>query len=400
VLAAAALLAAPAFAQKKAIWGPAVFPDGNAECPTSESCSAFPTYRDLGVDVWQFQIRWNVVAPTRPANPRNPNDPAYQWDSRHAGWVREALANGIQPAVMIARSPSWANGGRSNIWSPNNPQDFADFTYAVSARYPGIRRFMIWGEPSRADAFMPMAKGSVEGPQRYADLVDASYVALKQRNPANIVIGGMSIHAGTIEPVQYMNAMKRDGRMPRMDLWGHNPFDARPPNLADEPIRNFRSLNDVDTFWNGLITAYSVKKKKCKKKKKKKGKGKNGLSRKSAGDQGASAAKKKKKKKKKRCKKKLRPGPVPPPRAFFLSEWTLPTDHPAPVFGDGFWVTRSEQAKRITAAYKMVQPLSYVDALGYFTLVDQPGGTTRNRWGILTSDGERKPGFQAYAAVP
>jgi hypothetical protein len=230
---------------------------------------------------------------------------------------------------------------------------------------------MIWGEPSRADAFMPMAKGSVEGPQRYADLVDASYVALHQRNAANIVIGGMSIHAGTIEPVQYMNAMKRNGRMPRMDLWGHNPFDARPPNLADEPIRNFRSLNDIDTFWDELITAYSVKKKKCKKKKKKK-----------------------------RGKKKLRPGPVPAPRAFFLSEWTLPTDHPAPVFGDGFWVTRSEQARRITAAYKMVQPLSYVDALGYFTLVDQPGGTSRNHWGILTSDGERKPGFQAYAAVP
>lgn len=364
-----ALLAIPATAgaAQKAIWGPHELEAGqdSVRCPAPvvpipppDPCSAFPTYNDLGVDVYQFQLHWDEVAPTRPANPRDPEDPAYKWKGVHTQIVNAAIAAGVEPAILIQRSPGWANGNRSAIWAPNKASDFADFAFAASKRYAGVRKWMIWGEPSRGESFQPMKKGSPKGPRRYAGILDAAYGALKDANSANTVIGGMSVNAGTVPPPQYIQYMKRKGRMPRMDLWGHNPFDSRAPRIADKPIKHFRGLNDVDTLWNEIKAAY------------RRGKGKG---RKSKG--------------------------VKAPKGLFLSEWTLPTDHPAPVFGDRFFVTRAEQAKRITAAFKMVNKLKYVKALGYFTLLDQPGANT-NHWGLITSDGVRKPGFSAYAAAP
>ncbi|MBM3668147.1 MAG: hypothetical protein FJW90_11885 [Actinobacteria bacterium] len=369
----ATLAAAPvALAAEKAVWGPHQLQAGQdeARCPAPpvpipppEPCSAFPTYQDLGADVYQFQIHWDEVAPTRPSNPRDPEDPAYEWLGVYTTMVDDAIAHGVQPAILIQRSPTWANGGRSAIWAPNKPADFANFAFAVSKRFPQVRRFMVWGEPSRAESFMPMKKGSPKGPRRYAAILDAAYSSLKQANGANLVIGGMSVNAGTVAPPQYIKAMRRKGKMPRMDLWGHNPFDRRAPDIADKPIGNSRGLNDVDTLWREIRAAYS--------KGGGKGKGKAG--------------------KRKRVKA---------PKGLFLSEWTLPTDHPAPVFGDSFFVSRSEQGKRITAAFKMVNKLKYVKALGYFTLLDQPGGSGANRWGLIDQDGVRKPGFGAYAAAP
>ena len=70
------------------------------------------------------------------------------------------------------RAPGWANGGRSPIWAPKNPKDFADFLFAASKRYPTIRRWMIWGEPS---AGRKLPANEAERPERGpADLREAS----------------------------------------------------------------------------------------------------------------------------------------------------------------------------------------------------------------------------------
>ncbi|MGB8003095.1 MAG: hypothetical protein WCF27_02425, partial [Gaiellaceae bacterium] len=34
----------------------------------------------LGVDMVRLTLRWDTVAQSVPADPRNPNDPAYHWD--------------------------------------------------------------------------------------------------------------------------------------------------------------------------------------------------------------------------------------------------------------------------------------------------------------------------------
>src|SRR6267378_8298020 len=62
----------------KAIWGPA----------TRNGVSLFPIYKDLGDQLYQDSLRWDLIAPRRPAHPRNPNDPAYAWPAE----VTSALA--------------------------------------------------------------------------------------------------------------------------------------------------------------------------------------------------------------------------------------------------------------------------------------------------------------------
>lgn len=344
-------VAAPAHAAgKKAIWGPLVLPAGNANCPSGQPCSAFPTYAALGVDTFQLQIHWDEIAPTPPADPRNPADPAYQWKGSVDAALLQASISGVEVAMLVQRSPSWANGGNPPIWAPD-PKAFGDFLHAAASRYPGIRKWMIWGEPTRNDSFQPMEKNKSKGPRTYARILNAAYKALKETNRANVVIGGMSVNAGTVTPGRFLDLMERKGKMPKMDLWGHNPFDPRPPRLKDKPIGHFRGLNDVDTLWGEITKAYKGQKKKGR------------------------------------------------PKGLFLSEWTLPTDHPAPVFGDGFFVSRAEQAQRITAAFRIVNRLKYVKALGYFTLMDEPGATA-NAWGLTQADGVHKPGFYAYASAP
>jgi hypothetical protein len=356
VLAAALCLGAmtaPAGAQAKflkALWGPYELPAGDAACPTrTQPCSPFPTYRELGVEIFQFQIHWDEVAPTRPAHPRDPDDPAYNWSAVNP-IVAQAQEYGIGLAAMIQRAPGWANGGRSGIWAPKNPQTFADFAYAASKRYPSIRRWMIWGEPSRVENFRPMVRNQPQGAEIYAGILDRAYGALKQASPSNIVIGGMTLNGGTVMPPQFLQWMKlKNGRPPRMDLWGDNPFDARFPRLADEPLGMYRGFNDIDTLHSEIKAVYSAGHRKVPK--------------------------------------------------LWLSEWTIVSDHPLPLFS-GFFVSRQEQAIRLKAAYQIASQTPYVAGLGWFTLMDQLPSEGNARWGLVQADGTPKPAFYAYKGLP
>src|SRR4051812_29406584 len=178
-----ALTATPAAASEKAIWGPETLPNG---------ASAFPTYHQLGVDTYQSVISWATIAPQRPQHPTDPADPAYQWPAAMDFIARQARTYRIRVAVMITQAPGWANGGRPPIWAPTNPRDFANFATAASRKYPSVRRWMIWGEPSRHEVFEPVPNNKPTGPRIYARILDAAYGALKRQSRRNIVIGGMT----------------------------------------------------------------------------------------------------------------------------------------------------------------------------------------------------------------
>ena len=367
-------------AVEKSLWGPTSFPAGHPECPAGgpSTCSAFPLYRQLGVDVYQIQLPWSSVARSRPENPRNPDDPAYRWPSFADYVIQEAAANGIQVAFMVKSTPDWANGGQGVLVAPNNPKDYADFMFAASRRYPSIKRWMIWGEPNYGYNFLPMPQNSPVGPRLYAKVLDAAYVALKEADKNNIVIGGMTLNSMRNVPTPDFIRWLRIGtgkkaRPPRVDWWGHNPFEARFPNIALNPSGKFRGLNDVDTLHKELKRAYVGKKKK------KKGKRK----------YAAGSAKKKKKKKKRKRKT---------PR-IWLSEWTVLSDHPTTLFL-GYYVSRQEQANWVSAAYSMADKIPYVQGLGWYRLDDQPAGNDSAAWGLMTYAGERKPSFYAYDSVP
>lgn len=135
-----------ASAAEKAFWG-------SPQLPTDQS--AFPVYKDLGIDTFQMQLTWNTVAPTRPGNPADPADPAYHWPATVDAAIADAREHRIRVALMISGARPWANGGHGSVWAPSTPQDFAQFAAAASKRYPQVRRWMIWCEPNLAFRFKP-----------------------------------------------------------------------------------------------------------------------------------------------------------------------------------------------------------------------------------------------------
>jgi hypothetical protein len=327
----------------KAMWGPAVH--GGA--------SLFPTYRDLGVKIYEDRLYWSSIATRRPDNSRNPNDPAYVWPAEVTQAVAEAKRYHIQVALQISGAPPWANGGKPWNWAPRNPQDYANFAIAAAKRYPSVRLWMIWGEPSRRPDFEPLtpakpfAKLNAEqkvAPHLYARILDAAYGALKSVSRANLVIGGMTYTTGDISTQQWIENLRLpDGRTPRLDMYGHNPFSFRAPNLANPPSPD----QQVDFSDLGRLSKLVAR---------------------NLG----------------------RPGNREP--KLFISEWTVPTKIDLEF---NFYVEPLVQAQWITDGLRVAQSLPSVYAVGWIHLYDEP---PTSYGGLLETDGAQKPGYAAWKA--
>lgn len=333
---------------KKSIWGPV----------TRNGKPQFPIYHDLGAKIWQEAVNWNEVAPDRPADASNPADPAYQWSAD----LDEAVAAGriykIRIALQVRSTPPWANGGRPSNWVPTHLGDLKAFITAAARRYPSVKLWMVWGEPSRKENFMPLTpekpqsrrltKKQAVAPRYYARMLDASYAALKAVRRSNIVIGGNTFTAGDITPYNWVRYLRLpNGRRPRMDLYGHNPFTGRRPrqNAPQDPY--VVDISDLPTFTRFLD--------------------KHGL-------RGTGGHKLK----------------------LFLSEFFWPTDHANDEFA--FHVSKKLQASWLRDALKIVRRSSRIYTLGWFSLYDdapRPDGLSVNR-GLMTYKGKRKPAYNVF----
>jgi hypothetical protein len=335
--AAAALFPAVAQAEIKSMWGPATLPDGK---------SAFPVYRDLGVEDLQVVLRWRAAAPGRPADARDPADAAYAWPADVDRTVESAREHGIGVTLMLMDTPPWANGGKDARWAPDDAKDFADFAVAAARRYRHVHRWMIWGEPNRQGNFQPLPKGKPTGPRRYARLLDAAYGALKGVSKRNVVIGGMTFTSGDVPPRSWLRWSRLpSGKPPRLDWWGHNPFSTRFPDLSRRPYRpGLLDFCDLDTLHALLRRTYSGR---------------------------------------------------PTPK-LWLSEFTIQSDHGSGAFD--WYVSRRGQARWVTAAFAIAHREPWIAGLGWLQLVDEPENTGRTNahWGLLTEDGKRKPAYDAY----
>jgi hypothetical protein len=318
---------------KKALWG---FPRRGVR-------SNFPAFADLGVRYWQTYLSWAAIARERPQRPEDPNDPAYQWPAELDWSVRQAARHRIRVALMVWETPSWANGGRDKRWAPDDPRDYEQFLVAASRRYPSVRHWMIWGEPARN--MLPGAYDSRVGPQAYARLLDAAYGGLKRVSRRNVVIGGMSYTVMPVAPVDWAHWMRLpDGRRPRLDMWGHNPYEFRSPG-RNKPLLapRARGFSDLDRFVAELDRAFPGKRLK-----------------------------------------------------LWLSEYGVQSDHDSHYFD--FHVSQREQARWVRRAYRIVRRFSRVAVLGWWRFEDEPPNARRDhqRSGLVTWTGRRKPAYHAY----
>ena len=329
----------------KAIWGPMSI-GGKSE---------FAVYHNLGVGIFQTDLNWADVASTRPANPRNPNDPAYHWPPDISYAIQHAARFHMRVLLMVWETPPWANGGLAWNYPPTDPSALGDFLTAASRHYPSVHLWMIWGEPSRQPNFAiltpappdatQLTPAQAQAPHVYAQMVDASYGALKQVSSRNLVIGGDTYTTGDISTQQWIENMRLpNGAPPRMDLYGHNPFSWRPPDLSNPPSPD----GQVDFSDLGRLS-------------------------------------------------QLVDRNLAPPGQhikLFLSEWSIPTSPGDAEFN--FYVTPSMQAQWITDAWRIVRQSSFIYALGWIHLYDDPPGGSSG--GLFDDNGQPKPGYFAFRA--
>lgn len=325
----------------KAIWGPGIL-DGT---------SRFPIYHALGMGLYEDRLSWEQIARSRPRHPTDPGDPSYRWPAEVGRAIREARRYHMQVALQIIGAPSWANGGKPWNWAPKSAYDYARFAAAAARRYPSVHLWMIWGEPSRTPNFNPLIKAppfakldaeQQVAPHLYARLVDAAYGALKQVSPANLVIGGMTYTTGEITTQQWIENLRLpDGKPPRMDMYGHNPFSFREPNFANPPspdqIVDFSDLERLSRLVQrdlGRPRHHHLK--------------------------------------------------------LFISEWTVPTNVD---YEFDFYVDPTVQARWIRAALRLARGWPGLYDVGWIHLYDEPPISSG---GLLYATGAKKPGYFAW----
>jgi hypothetical protein len=210
---------------------------------------------------------------------------------------------------------------------------------------------MIWGEPSRGNNFQPF---DATAPRRYARMLDLAYVALKQARSSNRVVGGMTYTTGDISTWRWIAGMRLpNGRPPRMDMYGHNPFTWRTPDLRAPPsCCAMADFNDLGRLGPAVDRNLSPRLR-------------NGRRR-----------------------------AIP----LFLSEFTIPTDVDREF---GFHVDRNTQAGWIRYILQVVRRSSRIQGFGWIHLQDEApraDGQPVSSGGLLDYRGSPKPGYFAFKA--
>jgi hypothetical protein len=326
---------------QKAMWGPSIH----------DGVSLFPVYHELGIKIYEDRLYWGSIAKRRPRQAANPNDPAYVWPSEVTQAVSESQRYHIKVALQIIGAPMWANGGKPSNWAPKNPKDYAAFAIAAAKRYPSVHFWMVWGEPSRRPDFEPETPAKPfahldaqqkVAPHIYARILDAAYGALKSVSGSNLVIGGMTYTTGDISTQQWIENLRLpDGKPPRLDMYGHNPFSFRAPNLSNPPSPDQQiDFSDLGRL-SKLVDRYLGR-------------------------------------------------PSNPDPKLFISEWTVPT---AVDLEFNFYVEPLLQAQWITDGLNAANSMPSIYAIGWINLYDEPPETYG---GLIQTDGVQKPGYAAF----
>jgi hypothetical protein len=270
--------------------------------------------------------------------------------------LEKARSHRIEPVIYVNGFPRWSNGGRDPTWVPTNPRDYADFMAAAVARYPQVRRWVVFAEPSHFVNFNPQGGKGRRAPRLYAQLLDASYQAMHAVRRDVVVIGG-NVHPSGLNnelstaPDTFLRYMVLpNGRRPRMDMFGVNPYTERPLDMALPHRAGRVDFNDLDWLVRQLDRYW--------------------------------------------------------PRGrlqLFIEEFGWNTEHIA----SGWWyvVSRKKQAAKLSRAFRLAAAFPRINTMCWFQLYDDPPAKRGQYWsnwtsGLRTWKGVRKPSWRAFERVP
>jgi Cellulase (glycosyl hydrolase family 5) len=212
-----------------------------------------------GATVVRTLVRWNTIAPTRPADATDPFDPVYQFADLDE-LVRNAQARGLEVVMALWGTPGWANGDQVPQIAPTDVNDFRAFAQAVATRYSGrfpgypfVRFYGIWNESNLATFLRPQfgPGGAIVSPTIYARLAIAGYAGIKTGNPQALVAVGETSSNGrnrhvagltdTVAPGTFVQLMAKAAPRMRFDAWAQHPYPF-PVNQAPTQVSRWPNV--------------------------------------------------------------------------------------------------------------------------------------------------------------
>jgi Cellulase (glycosyl hydrolase family 5) len=203
-----------------------------------------------GSDVVRVATGWGGLARERPARPRDPADPAYDWAVLDET-VRAAQARGLEVILGLTGAPPWAEGPRRparaypGAWRPD-AQAYGDFARALALRYSGrydglprVRLYQPWNEPNLDRYLAPQwvrrdRRWRPASPGIYRSLLNAFARGVKEVDRTNLVLAGTTAPFGDpfpggerMQPARFVRALL--SRPTVFDVLTHHPYSTRGP---------------------------------------------------------------------------------------------------------------------------------------------------------------------------
>jgi hypothetical protein len=318
---------------------------------------------DLGARLIRTDIPWDLIATSRPANAKDPNDPAYDW-TRMDQIVAAASHYSVQLLFVAWGTPAWAadptitdTGGfwRRSI-RPQNAADFGDFGVAAATRYgpQGVHLWEAWNEPNIPLFLQPQfanvgGKWTNVSARVYSDLAKAFYEGVKRVDPLAKVAGLVTAPVGDTcpvfcpsspfsrtYPIDFLKLLDKPDLRPPMDAVSHHPYPQSGPRGYDFPGAGYVDLYNLSRLEKAVDASY------------------------------------------------LKGKPL------WLTEVGFST---APTEAYNTYFSKAQQAEYLADAYRRVRQDPRVKVFTWFFLQDNPDWTS----GLLTAAGARKPSYSAFA---
>jgi len=330
----------------------------------------FPILHNLRAQVVRITLWWGGpigVAKTKPKNPTNPADPAYDW-SAYDRAVQDAATYNIKVIFSIVGTPAWANGGRAAKYVPTTTTSLQSFATAAAKRYsgtfepttdgpalPAVRLWLAWNEPNNPVFLYPQyrkvhGRWFAQSAYSYVRICNAIYNGVHgvQHTAAKVACGGTDPRGNnqprsrrpSIAPLAFLRSVKKFG-LRRFDAWAHHPYASRPTEspTAKPSGKNTVILGNLGDLTKELTRLYGNKR-------------------------------------------------------IWITEYGYQTRPPDKTFGVA-WRT---QAKYLAQAYSIARKNPRVDMMIWFLVKDE---SRLAGWqsGFFTTAGKRKPSYYTFRAL-
>lgn len=231
-----------------------------------------------GARVTRVSVDWSLIAPVRPVEPANPDDPAYRWEALDRT-VAAYGARGVAVMLVLYGTPPWATpGGTWNAAPP--PVHFGVFAGTLARRYNGTWPSPDGGTLPRAVSISPGNEPNLpfwmvpqcrrvggrwvpESPRRYAAMLRQAYPRIKAASPAMLVVAGETLAgegkgcrdaSSTVGTKSFITLMHRalgGTRKVPFDVWGQHLHPVGPPDRT-RLFPSWHTLPEITRLVNAM----------------------------------------------------------------------------------------------------------------------------------------------------